>query len=223
MPRLWMQCAERSRILQWLAVIVAGPLAAACGTTTTLDSKHIVDHADATHPDAARPDDAAPAPAACTAAAETDAGSAPPEYCIPSCIWKMMRDCVPPPAAVCHSTMKGPENEICDAADCWSRSERPAGSQSGQSIEIRHAGELCVGVYWGGASPIHGYVYGDRSGAVAILQGDSATCGAQADAPSFTLDPTRPECKPWGLPPMGPPLPDIPCANTIPGPCETMP
>jgi len=219
-----MQRREGGHTLQWIAVIVAGPLAAACGTTATLDSNHLVDHADAARPDAARPEEAASAPAVCTAATDTDAGSAPPEYCIPSCIWKMIRDCVPPPAAVCHSTMNGPEDEICDAAACWSRSERPAGSMSGQSIEIRHAGAFCVGVYWGGASPIHGYMYNDGAGAIAILEGQSATCGAQADAPSFTLDPTRPECKPWGLlPPMGPPLPDIPCEKTSPGPCETVP
>lgn len=220
--------------------VVAGPLAAGCGKVTgDLGSLHrpSADAGTTTSHDSGAPSshlDAAPSTAADAAPAATtpmdaswppslaDAGT-PPEYCIPSCIWDGIRDCIPSPASECHSTAGTLGQELCDPVTGWTQIGPVDRSMAGKILTITSGGATCLLVGWGGASPIPGYSYAGRSGQLGYVSYDGKTARCASQGPVLNLEPGRSECAPFRLPASGPLVPRLACKSVVDGPCNLGP
>jgi hypothetical protein len=113
--------------------------------------------------------------------------------------------------------------EICDPTTGWSRIEPPPAGQAGQRIEILHDLQVCVGVAWGGASPVAGFTYYGMQGR-GFLGSDGKTVSCDlTPGHQIELETDRPECAPWNWNGAGHLMPELACDTTVPGPCDTAP
>jgi hypothetical protein len=208
-----MSAGRRALVVTTLVVFTACGGTAPDGRTGVLDGTR--DASGPSSPDASRPSsrdasrpssrDASSTPP--TDAAEPDAvaldGSSPgpPEDCIPPCLWRLVRQCLPPPSCVSDVADATGESHRCAPGGTWWSHTADQG-QAGVHTEVYRDGKLCYSLGEGGAGPPGGKFYTDGSGTFVAWTTDDGTEGScsWSNGPGAglrTLFPTRPDCAPW--------------------------
>jgi hypothetical protein len=154
-----------------------------------------------------------------------DAGTAPPDFCVPPCVWRALVRCTPPLARTCHEVAPpapASPSVTCDPDSGWFTTRLDQFS-AGVIVTYGHASKTCFTVRYGGKVPNGIRTFTDGTTTIAFYGVPTAPVHCADDQRDYALDPTNPACAPWTMGGYGVVQPALACESTVPGPCDAAP